>query len=71
MPGPITYTLAAERVDVDELVVSTEVYAAPEEVYEFLLDFPRYGRYSEYLREVRTLAGDGGPGTRYELVFAW
>lgn len=55
----------------DELVVSTEVYATPEEVYEFLLEFPRYGRYSEYLREVRTLAGDGGPGTRYELVFAW
>lgn len=55
----------------DELVVSTEVYAAPETVYEFLLDFPRYGRYSEYLREVHTLAGDGGPGTRYALTFAW
>ena len=55
----------------DELVVSTEVYAEPEAVYEFLLDFPRYGRYSEYLRIVRTLAGDGGPGTRYALEFAW
>ncbi|WP_418283128.1 SRPBCC family protein [Halorubrum sp. DTA98] len=55
----------------DELVVSTEVYADPADVYEFLLEFPRYGRYSEYLREVRTLAGDGGPGTRYALTFAW
>ncbi|EMA69542.1 cyclase/dehydrase [Halorubrum aidingense JCM 13560] len=55
----------------DELVVSTEVYADPEEVYEFLLDFPGYARYSKYLREVRTMSGDGGPGTRYALTFAW
>ncbi|WP_418284577.1 type II toxin-antitoxin system RatA family toxin [Halorubrum sp. DTA46] len=55
----------------DELVVSTKVYADPEEVYAFLLDFPRYARYSEYLREVRTLEGEGGPGTRYALTFAW
>jgi len=56
---------------VDELVVSTEVYADPEDVYAFLLDFPRYADYSEYLREVRTLEGQGGPGTRYALTFAW
>ena len=55
----------------DELVVSTEVYADPEDVYAFLLDFPRYADYSEYLREVRTLEGEGGPGTRYALTFAW
>lgn len=55
----------------DELVVSTTVYADAETVYEFLLDFPKYGRYSEYLREVRTLSGDGGPGTQYALTFAW
>ncbi|SMO79936.1 SRPBCC family protein [Halorubrum cibi] len=55
----------------DELVVRTEVYADPEAVYEFLLDFQGYAHYSEYLREVRTLAGDGGPGTRYALTFAW
>ena len=55
----------------DELVVRTEVYADPEVVYEFLLDFPRYANYSEYLREVRTVTGDGGPGTRYALTFAW
>ena len=55
----------------DELVVSTEVYAGPEEVYAFLLDFPQYANYSEYLNEVRTITGDGGPGTRYALRFAW
>lgn len=56
---------------VDELVVSTEVYADPQDVYVFLLDFPQYANYSEYLREVRTIRGDGGPGTRYALTFAW
>ncbi|VTT87670.1 unknown [Halorubrum sp. DM2] len=55
----------------DELVVSTEVYADPEEVYAFLLDFPQYANYSEYLREVTTVSGDGGPGTQYALTFAW
>ena len=52
-------------------MVSTEVYADPEDVYAFLLDFPQYANYSEYLREVRTVTGDGGPGTRYALTFAW
>ena len=51
--------------------MSTEVYADPEDVYDFLLDFPQYANYSEYLREVRTVTGDGGPGTRYALTFAW
>jgi Polyketide cyclase / dehydrase and lipid transport. len=56
---------------VDELVVRTHVYADPDVVYEFLLDFPQYASYSEYLQEVRTLEGNGGPGTRYALTFAW
>ena len=55
----------------DELVVSTEVYADPADVYELLLDFPRYANYTEYLRAVRTVVGDGGPGTQYALTFAW
>ena len=55
----------------DELVVRTEVYADPEDVYAFLLDFPGYARYSKYLDDVRTIEGDGGPGTRYALTFAW
>jgi len=55
---------------VDEIEVSTVVYLPPEEVYEFLLDFPRYANYSKHLREVRH-DGDGTPGTRYYLTFAW
>jgi len=55
---------------VDEIVVSTVVYLPPDEVYEFLEDFPRYARYSEYLKNVHQ-RGDGGPGTRYDLRFAW
>jgi uncharacterized membrane protein len=55
---------------VESVNVSTVVYLPPEEVYEFLLDFPRYARYSEYLQEV-TADGDGGPGTRYDLTFGW
>ncbi|WP_435360603.1 SRPBCC family protein [Haloarchaeobius sp. DFWS5] len=54
-----------ERVE-----VTTVIYLPPEEVYEFLLDFPRYARYSEYLKDV-TQYGDGEPGTRYDLHFAW
>jgi uncharacterized membrane protein len=55
---------------VDRVEVSTVVYLPPEEVYEFLLDFPGYADYSKYLREVRQ-RGEGGPGTRYALHFAW
>jgi hypothetical protein len=55
---------------VDEIVVSTVVYLPPEEVYAFLEDFPRYARYSEYLKDVHQ-RGDGGAGTRYDLRFAW
>lgn len=54
----------------DEVEVSTVVYVPPAEIYEFLLDFPGYAQYSEYLKEVR-VDGDGSPGTRYALTFAW
>ena len=54
----------------DTVEVSTVVYLPPEEVYEFLVDFPRYANYSKYLQEV-TQDGDGGAGTRYDLTFAW
>ena len=50
--------------------VSTVVYLPPEEVYEFLLDFPRYAQYSEHLTGVRQF-GDGTPGTEYALEFTW
>lgn len=50
--------------------VSTVVRLPAEDVYEFLLEFRNYARYSEYLRSVRQF-GDGGTGTEYELEFAW
>jgi len=55
---------------VDEIEARTVVYAPPEELYDFLLDFPGYARYSEYLDQV-TQDGDGTPGTRYGLTFSW
>lgn len=54
----------------DELAASTVVYLPPEEVYDFLLEFQRYPRYSDYLVGVDS-DGDGGPGTRYALHFEW
>jgi len=56
---------------VDTIVVSTVVYEEPADIYEVLIDFPRYAKYSEYLTAVRRLRGDGGVGTRYALDFAW
>lgn len=46
------------------------MYLPPEDVYQFLLDFPRYARYSKYLDRVEQ-HGDGDPGTEYDLVFSW
>ncbi|ELZ91517.1 hypothetical protein C440_14424 [Haloferax mucosum ATCC BAA-1512] len=54
----------------DEIAVSTVVYLPPEEVYDFLVDFPRYANYSKHLRDVRQF-GDGSPGTKYDLHFSW
>ncbi|QCJ47797.1 MULTISPECIES: type II toxin-antitoxin system RatA family toxin [Haloprofundus] len=54
----------------DEIAVSTVVYLPPEEVYEFLVDFPRYANYSKYLTDVRA-DGDGSAGTEYALRFEW
>lgn len=54
----------------DRIHVSTVVCLPPEEVYDFLVDFPRYARYSEHLTDV-TARGDGSPGTEYQLRFAW
>ncbi len=54
----------------DNVAVSTVVYLPPEEVYEFLVDFPGYARYSKYLESV-TQDGDGTPGTRYDLNLSW
>jgi len=55
---------------VERVEVTTVVYADRQRVYEFLLDFPGYAAYSEYLKGVDQ-HGDGDPGTRYHLKFAW
>lgn len=54
----------------DRLEVSTLVYLPPEEIYEFLVDFPRYAKYSKYLDRV-TRCDDGSSETEYDLTFAW
>lgn len=70
--GPArTFTSGTDRLcDVDRIEVSTTVYLPPEDIYEFLLDFPGYAHYSEYIDRV-TQHGDGTPGTQYDLVFSW
>jgi uncharacterized membrane protein len=55
---------------VDRVEVSTVVHLPPREIYDFLVDFPRYARYSKYLESVDQY-GDGTPGTEYDLNFAW
>ncbi len=52
------------------LELSTDVYLPQEEVFQFLLDFPRYARYSTYLDHVEQY-GDGSSSTEYDLVFSW
>jgi hypothetical protein len=64
------FVRASLRKRVDSVEVSTIVYLPPADVYEFLVDFPGYAEYSKYLDGVHS-DGDGGPGTRYALRFAW
>jgi len=55
---------------VQRLEISTDVYLPREDIYEFLVDFPQYARYSTHLERVDQ-HGDGKPGTEYDLVFSW
>lgn len=63
-------TASRLAVVVDSLTASTVVYRPAEPIYEFLVDFPRYAEYSEYLRSVRS-SGEQGAGAAYELRFGW
>lgn len=54
----------------EELEVETEVHLPPSDVYEFLVDFPRYAKYSTHLDAVEA-HGEGGLGTEYTLRFKW
>lgn len=55
----------------ERLTVETVVYRPVEEVYDFLLDFPGYANYSEYLETVEELEPREGEQARYALRFAW
>lgn len=52
------------------LEVSTVAHVPPEEAFDFLVDFPGYTEYSEYLERVDA-HGDGGEGTVYDIHFQW
>lgn len=54
----------------DRLEVSTDVFVPPARVYEFLVDFPGYAKYSEYLQSVDR-RGDGEAGTLYDITVSW
>lgn len=56
--------------EMDEVKVSTVVHVPPEKVYEFLVDFEGYAKYSDYVNRVRA-DGDGTIGTRYGIEFGW
>ena len=55
---------------VDAVELQTVVYAPREEVFDFLVDFTHYARYSKHLDSVEGF-GDGREGTEYELSFSW
>lgn len=55
----------------ERLTVETVVYRPADAVYEFLLDFPGYANYSEYLETVKPLESAAGEQARYALRFAW
>lgn len=55
----------------DAVDVSTVVYLPPPDIYEFLLDFPQYARYSKHLEDVVQRGGEGDVNTRYDITFSW
>lgn len=55
---------------VQTIAVSTVVRRIPGDVFDFVLDFPGYAKYSKHLDRV-TRYGDGGEGTEYDLAFSW
>jgi hypothetical protein len=55
---------------VQRLTVSTDVFVGPGAVYQFLVDFQRYAKYTEHLEGVER-RGDGGEGTVYDITVAW
>jgi len=68
--SPTPFDERAHTTGVDTIEVSTVIYRSKADVYEFLVDFPRYAELSEHLRTVYQ-DGDGSTGTSYRLEFAW
>lgn len=52
------------------LEVATDVFAEPATIYDLLVSFTEYARFSEHVDDV-TRHGDGGPGTEYDITVSW
>lgn len=50
--------------------MSTVTYISPQEAFDFLVDFPSYQNYTEYLDGVERF-GDGTAGTQYHINLSW
>lgn len=49
---------------------STLVYVSPEEIYEFLVDFQQYERYTKYVTDIER-QGDEDAGAVYDIPLSW
>lgn len=49
---------------------STLVYLSPEEVYEFLVDFQQYGKYTKYVTNIDR-QGEEDAGAVYDITLSW
>lgn len=54
----------------ERLKLSTLVYAPPQDVYDVLIDFESYPKYTQYVNNVKR-RGDGGEGTEFGISFGW
>lgn len=52
----------------EKVVFETEVYAPKEEVYDFLMRFEDYGKYSEHVKNVRVVRRDP---LEWEITIKW
>ncbi|MFC6961452.1 SRPBCC family protein [Halocatena marina] len=49
---------------------STLVYLPPEEIYEFLVDFQQYGKYTKYVTNIDR-EGEDDAGAVYDITVSW
>lgn len=49
---------------------STLVYLSPEEIYEFLVDFQQYEKYSKYVTDIDR-QGEEDAGAVYDIALSW